>query len=520
MQLFRQVDEVRASTLEYPRNSQKTPPLSTPDANFSVANTLLNRVLRDYENFDINKAVALLENIKSFSCIDDLDLFEHSTHHAFAKRQVIECRRLRSVYPSFMAVQKCNQIFQKYKLGELQFTDDEILKRLCDERFWQRRLRNKSNQVLAETERALQLVSSRRGLYCGDRTFDSFEESQRKSQEFLERTMLVSEDGESVSLAEVSQHTIANPDVLFAEWMVRIKGFEQIADYQGHVGVMVTLSTPSRMHPILKASGKPNPKFDGTSPKQANEYLNHVWQLIRAKFCRSELTPYGMRVAEPNHDGTPHWHILLFVEPDKLKQLKRIVKRYAMQDSPNEKGASKYRTHFVDIDKERGSAAGYLAKYIAKNINGIKGADEGDAGRLSAARRTRAWASAHGIRKFAQIGGPSVTVWRELRRLSKPIPDHTLEKLRLAADSANWAAFCLAMGGIGGISKREIHPVYSKNFEANEEHEYANLNQYGEPRRPRIVGLRNSLFGVRTRYRKWYWEQRMSPHNSDTQTMH
>ncbi|MBY6064813.1 replication endonuclease [Pseudidiomarina sediminum] len=470
-----------------------------------MADSLLNRVLRDYEHYDANKAASLLENIKSFAQIDDLDLFDHSTHRAFAKRQANECRRFRSDYPPFMAVGKCRQLFERYELGDLQFTDDEILRRLSDERFWQRRLRHKSNEALAETERALHLVSSRRGLYCGDKTYDNFEESQLKSQEFLERTLLVSADGESVNLAEVSEHTIANPDVLFAEWMVRIRGFEQVADYQGHVGVMITLSTPSRMHPILKASGKPNPKFDGTSPKQANEYLNHVWQLIRAKFSRSEIAPYGMRVAEPNHDGTPHWHILLFVEPDKLKHLKRIVKRYAMQDSPNEKGASKYRTHFVDIDRERGSAAGYLAKYIAKNINGIKGAEEGDAGRLSAARRTRAWASAHGIRKFAQIGGPSVTVWRELRRLSHSVKDETLEELRLAADSSNWAAFCIAMGGFGGTPKRDIHPVYSSSSIDEEAHELANLNQYGEPRRPRIVGLRNALFGVLTRYKKWYW---------------
>lgn len=303
-----------------------------------------------------------------------------------------------------------------------------------------RRIRAKTNETIAEVERLLHLVNAHRGLYCGDKTLARFDESKQKSEEFLSRSMLVCEDGEQISLAEISKHTIANPDVLFAEWMVRVRGFEEVAQHFKHSAVMVTISTPSRMHPILKVSGKPNPNFDGTSPKQANEYLNHVWQLVRAKFARADISPYGMRVAEPNHDGTPHWHILLFVAPDKLKSLKRIVKHYALKESPNERGAKKYRVNFVDIDPERGSAAGYLAKYIAKNISGIKAEAECDAGGQSAARWTRAWASAHGIRKFAQIGGPSVTVWRELRRLSKPVQDETLEKLRSAADSSNWFA--------------------------------------------------------------------------------
>lgn len=522
MRLFKQVEQVRASTLEYPRNSQKTPPLCTSGDNFLLPNTLLKRVLRDYESYDVAQAALLLRDIQDFLRIDDLDLAEPDGHRNFAEQQAVSCRRIRSEYPPNMALRLCKQKFDKYQLGELKFDDEAILKRLSDRAFWLRRIRAKTNETIAEVERLLHLVNAHRGIYCGDKTLARFDESQQKSEEFLSRSMLVCEDGEQVSLAEISKHTISNPDILFAEWMVRVRGFEEVAQHFSHAAVMVTISTPSRMHPILKARGKPNPNFDGTSPKEANDYLNHVWQLIRAKFARADISPYGMRVAEPNHDGTPHWHILLFIAPDKLKPLKRIVKHYALKESPNEKGAQKYRVNFVDIDPNKGSAAGYLAKYIAKNINGIKNGTECDAGEQIAARRTRAWASAHGIRKFAQIGGPSITVWRELRRISQPLKQGKLEQLRQAADSSNWAAFCLLMGGFGKSNNRTVQPVYSDNPEhsSDGEHELENVNQYGEPRRPRVIGLRTYTAEIITRQRKWYRMTLLDPPNKEVHTMH
>ncbi len=41
---------------------------------------------------------------------------------------------------------------------------------------------------------------------------------------------------------------------------------------------------------------------------------------------------YGFRVAEPQHDGTPHWHLLLFMPPKDVKQVGSIIRDYAMRE--------------------------------------------------------------------------------------------------------------------------------------------------------------------------------------------
>ena len=350
------------------------------------------------------------------------------------------------------------------------------------------------------------LVHRKAGAYCSDHALERRKSQLKRNEILLNSLEAENQEGDKYGLDELAELGISNPAIKRSELMVRMRGFEEIAKEAGHVAEFYTITCPSRFHSRMSKTGKENPSYDGSTPDQAQKYLCKVWARIRAKLARDEVGIYGFRVAEAHHDGTPHWHLLLFMRKEQAEGVREVIKHYALQDSPDEKGAKKYRFEAVAIDERKGSATGYIAKYIAKNIDGFGVGEDWETGRSAAdsSERVEAWAATWGIRQFQQIGGAPVGVWRELRRL-RDEESGTIEEARQAADSSDWAAYQKAQGGV--FVRREDLAVKVAKWEELDietgEIKQSTLNRYGELVEGRVFGLVSKGVHYLTRFYHW-----------------
>lgn len=396
-------------------------------------------------------------------------------------------------------------------------TEAGKLARLRDPAFWRRVFRRAHARTIEQCAIALGLVHARADCYASAESRKVYAERQRANAAMLAHTIAVNEHGQEMTLATVAEKSVANPTIRRGELMTRVAGFEGCADALGHVKRWAVITCPSRMHKFTQLDGGKvveNPRYDGTQPRDAQQYLAGQWRKLCAHWEREGLRVYGFRTTEPHHDGTPHWNVLCFFAPMTervtLKTLCKLptdavpvfddgLRRYFLEnDNPTERGAAERRVKIKAIDPGKGSAAGYIAKYIAKGVDGH--ALEFDLYGNPIVEATDAvvtWARVWGIRQFQQIGGPPVTVWRELRRLH---PDHmaeadeTADALRAAVGAVNlqliepgerkavaWQRYTMAQGG--PTCRRALQRVKLHRVEREV------CNRYGEPAAARVLGV-------------------------------
>jgi hypothetical protein len=219
------------------------------------------------------------------------------------------------------------------------------------------------------------------------------------------------------------------------------------------------------------------------------------------------VTIYGFRVAEPHHDGTPHWHLVLFCAPHHRGILWAVLRSRWLSEYGSEPGALVRRATALAVDAQKGSATGYLSKYIAKNIDGFETgeltSDEDHKTTLqNAALRVTAWASIHGIRQFQQIGGPPVGPYRECRRERNVVDLGTIEPVRAACDAHDYGRYIARQGGISVGRFTHVRMWTERTGE---------INGYGEVRGPQVVGVMSCTEALETRSKQWRIERKCVP---------
>lgn len=340
-----------------------------------------------------------------------------------------------------------------------------MVKRVQDARWWRRALRVRVARTVEAGAIKLGIVNKHNGAYASNLAVDRRRQQIARNMAQLEKTLLRNEAGQVYTLGELAAFSTANPVIRGGELMQRIRGAEEYADGAAHVGLFLTLTCPSAMHAITVGSGgrpRANPKYDGSStPRTAQLWLRKTWARTRTQCAREGVRMYGMRVAEPHHDETPHWHALIWVDGEAQAQaLEKIVRAQWLKEYGDERGAEKNRVNIKRM--VAGGAAGYVAKYIAKSVghHALEGHIDEQQGQLFSVDtgdvpgyvRVDAWASTWGIRQFQAIGMPPVSVWRELRRVTSDQAEKARVQWRDRTAWAAWTASGATWAGQKGIA--------------------------------------------------------------------
>jgi hypothetical protein len=399
-----------------------------------------------------------------------------------------------------------------------------VLARMVDPEVWERKLKKRGKQRNEKAVRDKGRIFREGEVYSSDYTVNRYIEMQKDSQAFLKRQQVISDAGDELSLATIAASTVANPAHRRAEMMTRMRGTEDIAKEMGMVCLFVTFTAASIYHPkrfVKQGAGKKqgyfinNPNFQPflerkdkkgkrvktpNTPKAAHAFIKRIMNRSIAQFKREKLDYLGYKVVEPHHDGTPHWHSAIFIRPEDKGAISKILTHYALQEYSDERGAKKHRIKIKDHDPKQGSVTGYMAKYISKGISGLDVGEDDETG-LDAEDsiiRLLAWKSLWNIRQFAFFGSPSVTVWRELRRIREPLANPSLEKVRLAADAGDWGIFAKLM---------KKNRITLKMVAVEDAKGRIKTNQYKEVVE-RVFGLEieglTGLEVIRTRFKEWF----------------
>ncbi|WP_051303359.1 replication endonuclease [Psychromonas aquimarina] len=420
---------------------------------------------------------------------------------------------------------------EDYKLRVAKELAGFRLTRLIDDAWWFRKIDDAYRQFCEHCQILNGRVCKGVSIYLSDAGLRDYRARKKAGALALSKMVARNEEtGDEINMLDVANSSVANPAIRRHELMVRMRGFQDIAEENKLISGFFTLTAPSKYHAYHmlknKEKAKENSKYAGFTPKQTQLYLSDVWAKARAALKRLDIPFFGFRVCEPHHDGTPHWHALFFFKPEHEQVICYMLAEYFTQTDRHELNAEhaefcdwhslvigrgeygryikevdtavvndvtaalveriKARFKYKRMDSEKGGATAYIAKYIAKNIDGYK-LDEDETGTAAdkAALAACGWASTWRIRQFQQIGGPSVSVWRELRRLPqneqvkaekaaakekgekyqskiRALTDlindeHTIEVARIAADSNNWSMFIHAMGGL--FATRNSFPI-------------------------------------------------------------
>lgn len=407
------------------------------------------------------------------------DVTPEQMHRAW-ERVADEVMRLDVIPPAFERLRRKKR---RRNPVPYELIPGSLARMLCAD-WWYRKMWQMRCEWREEQLRAVCLVNKKASPYVSYEAVIHKREQRRKSLEFFRSHELTNEQGDTLDMEDVVNASSSNPAHRRNEMMACVKGLELIAEMRGDCAVFYTITCPSRFHATLN-NGRPNPKWTSATVRQSSDYLVDTFAAFRKAMHKRGMRWYGVRVAEPHHDGTVHWHLLCFMRKKERRTITALLRKFAIREDREELGNNtgpRFKSEL--INPRKGTPTSYIAKYISKNIDGRGLANEisKETGRSlrDNAEHVNAWASLHRVQQFRFFGIPGRQAYRELRLLAgqaarqqadkkvgAPVLDNPrLDAVLAAADAGCFATYIMKQGGV--LVPRKHHLVRTA-YELNDE---------------------------------------------------
>lgn len=267
-------------------------------------------------------------------------------------------------------------------------------------------------------------------VYYADSLLVSFRKLQKAYNAELLHSKAISVSGSRKSLASFAIDANRKISELYA----KTKGFEQIALENDMDWAFVTITAEGKFHPNPQSSKNKKSEWDKylTTAKDAHNSLTKRWRDFGKAAGNKGLSMksgdfFGLRVTEPHKDGCPHWHMLVFYNPEIRELLFHEKEGLFYSHFSHSKHALKITYGIRDGVGNEGvaSAASYALKYITKalagDLNEVNTIDSNlnTETTTNSIERLEAWRAATGIRAYQTFGIPGLsTLWNSVRKIS------------------------------------------------------------------------------------------------------
>lgn len=417
--------------------------------------------------------------------------------------------------------------FSHLKLDIPNYELDSLYFRLKETSFWRSRFNKIRDQAFGfEAFKNGSVLST--GHYVDIWTLEKWRKKQEIQADWREKMPVRSSSGRSCSLAVARDASVSNPVNQRNEMLFKLDGVEDWANYLGYTCLFITATCPSRFHPHKIVRDKrgniikfyQNKAYDGKStPSDSNRHLMKRFASFRRWCSDSDIDWLGYGAVEPHESGVAHHHKLIWVPDDRVNDVVRIMSKHYLKESPHEKGAAPHprfnhfgelkegcvaesgdedldmaaragaRFQVVKIDPEKGSAVGYVVKYVSKNIGlSIEKGKHNE--RDENGERVKAWASLWNIDQFSWFGDlPPAYFLREMRRLDRSMPEYDSDGIidalhhSLERKGKKYFDFIKLLGGSGRDQikalKEDYENIYGEKASRLAGLEFINPNDCG-----------------------------------------